>query len=152
MKKLFLFLTLVLFLGIGTGFSQSAAKKHEGVEKTKTASHKVVIQISSADTMGHKGLMNNIKHIKEEWGNDVLIEVVVHGPGADLVTKEKATQADAIQELIKKGVQFVLCRNTMKQRNILEDQVLPNVGFVPSGVREIILKQEAGWSYLKAGL
>jgi intracellular sulfur oxidation DsrE/DsrF family protein len=53
--------------------------------------------------------------------------------------------------MIEKGVSFVVCRNTMKQRNISEVQIIPNMGFVPMGVGEIILKQEQGWSYLKAG-
>lgn len=113
--------------------------------------HKVVVQLSSADTLEHKGLMNNLKHLKEGWGDSVLVEVVVHGPGIDLVTKGKSTQEQAMQAMMAKGVKFVVCRNTMKQKNITEEQIISNVGFVPMGIGEIIQKQEQGWSYLKAG-
>lgn len=95
--------------------------------------------------------MLNLKNIKEGWGDSVVVEVVVHGPGIDLVTKGKSTQTSSIQDMVKKGIQFVVCRNTMKQKNISEDQIIPNVGFVPMGVGEIVTKQEQGWSYLKAG-
>ena len=49
------------------------------------------------------------------------------------------------------GVQFVVCENTMKQRKVTKEQLLPNTGFVKMGIGEIILKQEQGWSYIKAG-
>ena len=113
--------------------------------------HRVVIQFSTADTLEHKGLMNNLKHLKEGWGDSVEVEVVVHGPGIDLLTKGKTTQQDAIQKMMKKQVKFVLCQNTMKQRNVTKEQILPGVDFVPMAIGEIILKQEQGWSYIKGG-
>ena len=57
-----------------------------------------------------------------------------------------------IDEFIYSGVRFVACENTMKQKNIKKEEILPEVGFVPMGIGEIIMKQEKGWSYLKAGL
>ncbi len=81
----------------------------------------------------------------------LLLEIVVHGPGIELVTKGKSTQENNIQKMIDGGVRFVVCRNTMKQKNISENQILPDVGFVAMGVGEIVMKQEQGWSYLKAG-
>jgi intracellular sulfur oxidation DsrE/DsrF family protein len=40
----------------------------------------------------------------------------------------------------------------MQKHSINKDMLLPNVTIVSSGIAEIILKQEAGWSYLKSGL
>jgi intracellular sulfur oxidation DsrE/DsrF family protein len=34
----------------------------------------------------------------------------------------------------------------------LKEELLKVAGTVPSGVAEVILKQESGWSYLKAGV
>lgn len=113
--------------------------------------HRVVMQLSSADTLEHKGLMNNLKHLKEGWGDSVQVEVVVHGPGIALVTKGNSTQGEAIEQMIQKGVQFVVCRNTMKQKGLTEEQLLSGVGVVPMGIGEIIKKQEQGWTYIKAG-
>ena len=109
------------------------------------------MQISSADTLEHKGLINNLKHLKEGWGDSVEIEVVIHGPGIDLVTKGKSTQPEQLQKMIEQGIHFVVCRNTMKQKMITEEKLLPAIGIVPMGIGEIILKQEQGWSYIKAG-
>lgn len=148
---------IVVMALLVTSFSLSVPamaqqRKKAQVHGTRVQSiHKVVMQLSSADSLEHKGLMNNLKNLTEGWGDSVLVEVVVHGPGIDLVTKGKSTQQQALQAMMAKGVKFVVCRNTMKQRNISEDQILPNIGFVQMGVGEIIQKQEQGWSYLKAG-
>jgi hypothetical protein len=47
------------------------------------------------------------------------------------------------------GVKFVACENTIRERKIDKATILPQSGFVPSGVSEVILKQEDGWAYLK---
>jgi intracellular sulfur oxidation DsrE/DsrF family protein len=57
-----------------------------------------------------------------------------------------------IEALSKKGVQFSACENTMNKYGITKSMLLPSASTVPSGVAELILKQEAGWGYLKAGL
>jgi intracellular sulfur oxidation DsrE/DsrF family protein len=45
----------------------------------------------------------------------------------------------------------VVCENTLKNRNISKDLLIPNVEFVPAGIAEIVEKQEEGWSYIKGG-
>lgn len=143
---------LVCSLLMTSALAQKSAPKPVPTTKTGAmAVHRIVMQVSSADTLEHKGLLNNLKHLKEGWGDSVQIEVVVHGPGLDLVIRGKATQEEAIQKMIKNGVQFVACRNTMKQKGVTDDQLLPNVGFVDMGIGEIVLRQERGWTYIKAG-
>lgn len=113
--------------------------------------HRVVIQLSSNDTLAWKGLMNNIKNLKNSWGDSVIIEVVAHGPGIDFLTKGKTTQQERITFFKSKGVVFVGCENTLTERKIPKENIIPEAGFVKMGVGEIILKQEQGWSYIKAG-
>ncbi len=47
---------------------------------------------------------------------------------------------------------MVVCENTMRQKKIQKSQLLPFLETVPMGIGEIILKQEQGWAYIKAGL
>ena len=153
-KKL-LFVTARLVLLIITAFFSYLANAQHTSKHPSTKSnlpvHRVVMQLSAGDTLEHKGLMNNLKNLKEGWGDSVIIEVVVHGPGIDFVTKGKSTQEEPIRIMMREGVQFVVCRNTMKQRNVSEKQLLTGVGIVKMGIGEIVLKQEQGWIYLKAG-
>ena len=123
---------------------------HVSAQNTATQ-HRVVIQLSSNDTLAWKGVMNNIKNLKNGWGDSVSIEVVAHGPGIDFLTKGKTTQQERITFFKSKGVVFVGCENTLNERKIPKENIIPEAGFVKMGVGEIILKQEQGWSYMKAG-
>lgn len=154
--KISLFLISVFIALTTLNAVAQPGKANQQVASTKKINktlpvHKIVIQLSTSDTVEQKALMNNLKNLKEGWGDSVIIEVVIHGPGIDAVIKGKTTQHEGIQRMMTEGVHFVVCTNTMKQRNITEDQIISNVGFVPMGVGEIVLKQEHGWSYLKAG-
>jgi uncharacterized protein len=143
MNKKFLFAFAILF----SSFNLLAQKKAD----TKKVQHRVVMQLSSNDTLAWKGLMNNIKNLKNGWGDSVSIEVVAHGPGIEFLTKEKTTQQEKIAYFKSKGVVFVACENTMAERKISKENIIPEAGFVKSAVVEIILKQEQGWSYIKVG-
>ncbi len=137
-KKLLLAISILLF-----SFHLSA--------QTGAAQHRVVLQLSSNDTLVWKGLMNNIKNLKNGWGDSVSIEVVAHGPGIEFLTKGKTTQQERIAYFKSKGVVFVGCENTIAERKIPKENIIPEAGFVKSGVAEVILKQEQGWSYIKVG-
>jgi intracellular sulfur oxidation DsrE/DsrF family protein len=39
----------------------------------------------------------------------------------------------------------------MKDRKITKEMMIPEAGYVPYGILEIVEKQEQGWSYIKAG-
>jgi hypothetical protein len=143
MKKKLLFAFTILFFSF-----QLAAQTTAG---SATVHHRVVLQLSSNDTLVWKGLMNNIKNLKNGWGDSVSIEVVVHGPGIEFLMLSKTTQQERIAYFTSKGVVFVGCENTLAERKISEESIIPEAGFVKMGVGEIILKQEQGWSYIKVG-
>jgi len=143
MYKKILFIPVILFFSLHL-FAQTSAIP-------ATVQHRVVIQLSSNDTLVWKGLMNNIKNLKSTWGDSVLIEVVAHGPGIEFLVKDKTTQQERIAYFKSTGVVFTGCENTMALRNISKADIIPEAGFVKTGVGEIILKQEQGWSYLKTG-
>lgn len=113
--------------------------------------HRIVMQLSSNDTLVWKGLMNNLKHLKAGWGDSVLIEVVAHGPGLDFLTKGKTTQQEKINHFKQLGIMFIACENTMMERKISKESIIAEAAFVRMGIGEIVRKQEQGWSYIKAG-
>lgn len=116
------------------------------------ATHRVIMEITSPDTLAWKGAINNILHLKEVWGTSVDIEIVAHGPGINMLAKEKTTQMLMITELSKQGVQFMACMNSMKARNLKKEDLVLEAVPVPSGVVEVVTQEEKGRSYLKSGL
>lgn len=115
----------------------------------QTEHHKVIFQMSTADNEEQLGLISNLESLKKGWGDKIQIEVVAHGPGITFLMKEKSVAAEGIQKMIKQGVVFVACENTMTKKNIQKEQLLDGIDTVPMGIGEIILKQEQGWSYIK---
>ncbi len=77
---------------------------------------------------------------------------MVHGKAINLLVKDKTYLANDIAGLTNEGVVFVACENTMRKYKIEKADLLIEAKTVPSGVVEVILKQEQGWRYLKAGI
>lgn len=115
-----------------------------------TKEHKVVIQLNTADTASWSSTIGNIKNLQKVWPNNISIEVVVHGKGLDLLVAAKTHLSNDVNALTKDGVVFAACENSMRKHNITKADLLPVAITVPSGVAELVLKQEQGWSYLKA--
>jgi uncharacterized protein len=113
--------------------------------------HKVVIQLTSGDTLAWKGVLKNITHLYDTWGDKVQIELVAHGNGVEFLVNGKTTQQSRITELAKKGVDFRACENSLSDRKLSRQDVIGAAKTVPSGVAEVVMKEEDGWSYLKAG-
>ena len=78
------------------------------------------------------------------------VEVLAYGPAIDVLKKGSPT-AQELADLEKIGVHFVACENAMRMHHIAKADLLPGVTSVPSGVVELVRKQEAGWSYVKVG-
>lgn len=140
MKKL---LSILFFFISVSAFAQST---DDG------SKHKIVFQFVSGDTLSQHSLINNLKNLREGWPK-AEVEVVFHGNGIFMVMGEKTKYSKELQDFVeKKNVKMVVCENTMKQKKVSKSQLLPFIGTVPMGIGEIVIKQEQGWSYLKAGL
>lgn len=148
MKKKIFYLALLIF-SANTLLAQHS--RHKTKAKNKPELHKVVFHLTSSDTLAWKGLINNIKNLRAGWADIVLIEVVANGQGIYMLTKERTTQLQKIEEYKAQGVVFYACQNTMRERKIIPSDMISPAQYVPSGVAEVIKKQEIGWSYIKAG-
>lgn len=117
--------------------------------KAQNTVHKVVVQLNTSDTLVWHGALKNISNLQTALGASTQIELVAHGAGISILLDNKTTQKTKIAELAASGVLFKACENTIRERKIDRATILPQAGTVPSGVAELVLKQEAGWAYLK---
>lgn len=143
MNKLSSFLVIMLI------FVSTQLKSQNNVSEKV---HHVVMQLNTADTAAWSSVLGNIKNFQKIWPGKVEVEVVVHGKALNFLVASKSHLVEDIETLSKKGVQFSACENTMNKYGITKAMLLSSAKTVPSGVAELILKQEAGWGYLKAGL
>lgn len=108
---------------------------------------KAVFHVNFGDAERHKHGLNNIENILKEVG-DAQIEVVCHGEGITMVEK-KSKLADSVQALVKKGVRFVACENTMTKKSLDKDDLAVGIATVPSGAVEVLRKQSDGYGYFR---
>ena len=110
---------------------------------------KMVIQVSDNDPKKWQLAMGNAKNIQKDLGKEnVDLEIVTYGPGV-MMLKANSKADKGVSEMINAGVKVVACENTMEKEKLKKADMLPIVGYVPSGVVEILRKQEAGYAYLR---
>jgi len=117
-------------------------------EAPATKEH-LVMQVSDADAGKWNLALNNAKNVQTAFGADkVDIEIVAYGPGIGML-KMDSVVANRIDESKKSGIAIVACQNTMKTMGLTDADMLVNTSYVPSGVVEIIKKQQHGYAYIR---
>lgn len=117
---------------------------------TSEAEHKIIFQLTDGNAEIQTKFIRQVNNVLDAAPNSK-IEVVTHGLGVDLLKKENNPFIKDLENLVDRGVDFVVCENTLKQRKLKKDQFLTLADFVPSAILELVIKQEQGWIYIKAG-
>jgi intracellular sulfur oxidation DsrE/DsrF family protein len=113
------------------------------------AEGKVVFQVSDADPAKWNLTLNNARNVQNDLGADkVQIEVVAYGPGIGMLKADSAV-APRVADALGKGVKVVACENTLKAQKLTRADMLPDIGYVPAGVVELMTKQQQGWAYIR---
>ena len=114
--------------------------------------HKVVFQMNVADNDSWNQLFGNIGNARKAFEKDgIEIEVVFYGKGISALLKTNTEYAERLKKAAADGVVLGACQNSMRLRKITSQDIFPFSTEVDSGVAELIRKQEAGFSYIRAG-
>jgi len=133
---------LALLLGYKASQAQKEAKE----------SHRVVFEVNVDGQETWTGILNNVENLQKGLGTEhTQIEVVAHGKGLSLLLKTNTMLQERLERISKTGVVFDACENTMRRKDVKKEDLLPLAATVPSGITEVVRKQEAGWSYIKGG-
>jgi uncharacterized protein len=137
-------LAVFSFFGIAIAMAFAQPNKRNGDAPMIQAV--IHVNFEDAERQGH-GLKNLANILKES--PDAKLITVCHGGGIKLLVQGETQHAKQISELMDKGVQFVACENTLKDKNIALEKLLSGVSTVASGAVEVIQRQHAGFSYFK---
>jgi len=139
-------LALCAVLGLAMAVPGVAADAGQAKAAAMT---KVVFQVSDGDPKKWNLALNNMKNVQEALGKDkVEIELVVYGPGIDMLKLESAA-GNRVNDAIADGVRVVACENTMEAQKLTKGDMLKSIGYVPAGVLELISKQKQGYAYIR---
>ncbi|MEO5881766.1 MAG: DsrE family protein [Caldimonas sp.] len=112
--------------------------------------NKALFQVTDNDPARWNLVLSNISNLREGVGSEgVDIELVAYGPGL-LMLKSDSSVKQRIADALKSGVKVNGCENTMKVMKFTQSDMLPDIGYVPSGVVEVMKKQQQGWAYIRS--
>ncbi|MBK8554792.1 MAG: DsrE family protein [Lewinellaceae bacterium] len=146
MRTLLFFLLFIGAMGAGTTTLKAQAEAPVVVTQKKL---KMVIQLATDDTLVHKAIFRQFQNFLNAAPN-AKIEVVCHNNGLSFL-KKNSPYATKVQEYAGKGIDFVACENTMRQRKVTKQDLIPECRTVPAGLVEIVMKQQKKYAYIKAG-
>ena len=113
--------------------------------------HRIVFAMTSPEEADWRLTIGNIRNLLSAYPpNTADVEVVTYGPGLNMVKKGSPVEAD-VASLQLAHVRFVACEHTMQAQHVTLAELLKGLETVPSGVVEVVTRQEQGWSYIKAG-
>jgi intracellular sulfur oxidation DsrE/DsrF family protein len=115
----------------------------------KGGAYKVVFQVSDADPQKWNLTLNNAANAARELGKDTVIEIVAFGPGIGMLKTGSSAEA-RVAEALASGVAVNACQNTMRGQHLEPKDMVPKVGYVPSGVGELIRRQAEGYAYIRS--
>jgi intracellular sulfur oxidation DsrE/DsrF family protein len=124
--------------------AQSAAAESAGAGGVKA-----VMQVSDNDYNKWTLALGNAHNAQAELGAaNVELEIVVYGPGIGMLKSDSPVDK-RVADALKAGVRIVACQNTMKHSKLVPADMLPDIGYVPAGVVELMLKQQQGYAYIR---
>ena len=111
--------------------------------------YRVVMQVSNAEPRGwHQTLANAMALTKNAGPQNVQIEIVANGMGIGML-KYNSPDAKEVAAVLGMGIKVLACGETMKALLLEKDDMLPNIGYVPGGLIEVLDRQGDGWRYIK---
>ncbi|VFM96767.1 MAG: hypothetical protein BECKG1743D_GA0114223_103215 [Candidatus Kentron sp. G] len=136
--RLALCLCLFAFGGLATGYA----------EETE---YRLLLQVSEDSGPRLSLALNNARNAQAAFGaENIAIEIVVFGPGVNTLTRFAPDHlADKVKKAGASGVRIVACENSLRAFELSAEELLPEVGYVASGVAELVEKQAKGWSYIR---
>jgi intracellular sulfur oxidation DsrE/DsrF family protein len=140
MKRLF---ALLAALALG-----ALINGHASAQTAPAKKERVVIQVSTPEQRTWNQAINYVENLQTLYGKDnVEIEIVALGWGIGLL-KFDSPLATRVADALKRGATLQACEVTMSRQKLTKQDMLPDIGYVPAGLGEIIKRQKEGWSYI----
>jgi uncharacterized protein len=116
----------------------------------QAAKNRALFQVSDNDPARWNLILSNVANLKQGVGSEgAEIELVAYGPGLMMLKADSAVK-QRIADALKSGVRINACQNTMEAMKLGPADMLPEIGYVPSGVVEVMKKQQQGWAYIRS--
>jgi len=131
------------------GMQESVAAEQPVSSQIQAKRNKVIFSVTDNDKGKWNLVLGNAAAVQQNVGpKDIDVEIVVWGPGINML-KLDSVVGNSIDDLTAKGIKIVACETTMHQLKLTQQDMLPNAGYVPGGVIELMQRQQQGWAYIR---
>lgn len=112
--------------------------------------NRALFQVTDNDPARWNMILNNMQNLREGVaGEPIEIELVAYGPGVSMLKADSSVK-ERVAAAVKSGVKVNACQHTMSGMKLTPADMLGEIGYVPSGVVEVMRKQQQGWSYIRS--
>ncbi|MHC3993958.1 DsrE family protein [Thiomicrolovo sp. ZZH C-3] len=142
MRYLTILLGLTLWLNADTEF----ADPKPALDNPR----QVVFSVTEGSDEAINHVLSSANNVLKFYGPEkVQMEIVAYSGGIRTLLKNNPKIAERVRTLMLYDVTFVACGNTMRTKNITEDQLIDDVEVVTAGIVEMIERVKEGWVYIK---
>ena len=128
-----------------------------GEEELSFVDHKLALQVSDRDEVAMRSALDiaaNVSRDYSEKAEGVAIEIVVYGPGMDMLRPDRSPVLERLEAFSQSmpNVRFAACGNTLdtlEQKEGKRPEIVPHARVVQAGVSELIRLHEAGYAIVK---
>ena len=139
-----------LFLAGGAALLAAVLPVAVRAQSSPPVRNRALFQVTDNDPARWNMVLNNMTNLKEGVGSEgAEIELVAYGPGINMLKADSPVK-HRIAEAMKSGVKVNACQNTMNGMKLTPADMLGEIGYVPSGVVEVMRKQQQGWAYIRS--
>jgi intracellular sulfur oxidation DsrE/DsrF family protein len=139
-----------LFLAGGAALLAAVLPVAAARAQAHAAKNRALFQVTDNDPARWNMILNNMVNLKEGVGSEgVEIELVAYGPGINMLKADSPVK-HRVADALRSGVRVHACQNTMSGMKLAPADMLPEIGYVPSGVVEVMKKQQQGWAYIRS--
>lgn len=111
---------------------------------------KIVFSITEDSYHALDHILSVANNVLKFYGPDnVEMEIVAYSKGIRLLLAKDKKTAARVDALMQYDVVFIACGNTMRTKNIKEDELVDGSEVVTAGVVELLERVNEGWSYIK---
>lgn len=145
---------IAALLAAGTVFTivpEAVAQQATTVKSAPQAKgkHRVVFHVTENDPQKWNIVLNNAGNVQADFGKEnVVIEIVTHGPGINMLMAESKVTA-RLATAMDNNIGLLACENTMRNAKVTKADMYGGISYAPSGVSHIIARQSEGWYYLR---
>ena len=111
---------------------------------------KIVFSVTEDSIHAMDHILSVANNVLKFYGpENIEMEIVSYSKGIKLLLKKNKAIAKRVDALMQYDVVFVACGNTMRTKNIKEEDLIEGSVVVTAGVVELLERVKSGWIYIK---